>query len=284
MRWPLRRYGTLRRLNSFDKPAALALLERDPVAAILARVPIEEGYPRPAHAVGRFADDGSLGSLCWVGANIVPIGFDETGLDQLATYLGRIDRYSNSVVGPADQVLALWERISPFYPRPREVRPRQLSMVFSGTTDILPDPLVRPARVGEGALVLPASVAMFTEEVGYDPTTFGPSYGQRVHSLVRQGHTFVRLGVDSHGEQRVEFKADVGALAGGVAQIQGVWTHPDLRGRGIATAAIAAVATQVRHSIAPTVSLYVNDYNLPAVRVYEKVGFDTVGEYATILL
>lgn len=37
-------------------------------------------------------------------------------------------------------------------------------------------------------------------------------------------------------------------------------------------------------AIAPTISLYVNDYNIAAVRTYEKAGSDVVGEYATILL
>jgi predicted GNAT family acetyltransferase len=32
----------------------------------------------------------------------------------------------------------------------------------------------------------------------------------------------------------------------------------------------------------PTVSLYVNDYNLPARATYAKVGFTQVGEFATV--
>jgi predicted GNAT family acetyltransferase len=46
------------------------------------------------------------------------------------------------------------------------------------------------------------------------------------------------------------------------------------------------VATVVEHglsTIAPTVSLYVNDYNRRAISVYRKVGFEQVGEYATVL-
>jgi predicted GNAT family acetyltransferase len=32
-----------------------------------------------------------------------------------------------------------------------------------------------------------------------------------------------------------------------------------------------------------TASLYVNDFNVKAIRAYERVGFQTVGEFATIL-
>ncbi|MEW6873326.1 GNAT family N-acetyltransferase [Trueperella pyogenes] len=282
MRW-LRRPGRLRRLGAADRRAAIDLLATDPVATVLARVPIEEEWPRPAHALGLFDDAGSLKSVCWNGGNVVPFGFDDAGLDVLAAHLLSTRRLCSSIVGPSDQVMPLWERLGDSFGEPRQVRDNQLSMVYRGGSTVAPDESVRPARIGEGNLVVPASVAMFIEEVGYDPTVYGNGYAQRVHGLVRSGHTFVRMGAES-GHCRVEFKADVGALAGGVAQIQGVWTAPDLRGQGIASAAMVRVANLVQATLAPTVSLYVNDYNLPAVRTYEKAGFETVGMYSTILL
>lgn len=283
MRWSLRRNERLRRLHSIDKARALRLLEQDPVGSILVRSPIEQGIPRPSHALGLYDDAGGLSAVCWNGANIVPWGFSDEGLDLLAEYLTSHERISNSIVGRADQVLPLWERVQSDFPTPREVRARQLSMVYHGDPAVEGDPRVRPAQLGEGGIVVPASVAMFTEEVGYDPTVYGSGYAQRAHQLVRQGHTFVRVGEDLQGKLRVEFKADVGALSGGVAQIQGVWTAPDLRGQGIASAAMVTVAELVRKSIAPTVSLYVNDFNHGAVRAYEKAGFAIEGEYSTIL-
>jgi predicted GNAT family acetyltransferase len=63
--------------------------------------------------------------------------------------------------------------------------------------------------------------------------------------------------------------------------VQGVWLEPELRGRGLATAAMAAVVRLAR-KLVPTVSLYVNDYNLPARATYARVGFSEVGEFATI--
>ncbi|QOQ39071.1 DUF4081 domain-containing GNAT family N-acetyltransferase [Trueperella pecoris] len=281
MRWWRR--PVLRRLTGADRNAALEVLSRDPVATVLASVPIVEEWARPAHGLGLFDDAGALTAVCWNGGNVVPYGFDDAGLDLLADHLFNTRRMCTSLVGPTDQVMPLWERLEGGFGPPREVRDRQLSMVYRGGSGVMADASVRAARIGEGNIVLPASVAMFMEEVGYDPTIYGNGYAQRVHSLVRGGLTFVRMGM-VEGRPRVEFKADVGALAGGVAQIQGVWTAPDLRGQGIATAAMVQVAELVRATIAPTVSLYVNDYNLPAVRVYEKAGFETVGTYSTVLL
>ncbi|MFP7695935.1 GNAT family N-acetyltransferase [Trueperella sp. LYQ143] len=279
-----RRALTMRRLGAYDRSAALAFLDRDPVSTILARVPLAEARSlRPAHALGLFDAQGNLCALCWHGANLVPCGFDESGLDILAREIRQSRRIFSSIVGSADQVMGLWQRIEHRFARPREIRDNQLSMVYGGQPCVAPDPAVRLAEVGEGALIVPASVSMFIEEVGYDPRSYGDMYARRVHELVRTGRTFVRMGRDVRGEERVEFKADIGALGGGVAQIQGVWTAPDVRGRGIGAAAMVSVAQEIQRRIAPTVSLYVNDYNFAAVRAYEKAGFIQVGQYATIL-
>jgi uncharacterized protein len=62
-----------------------------------------------------------------------------------------------------------------------------------------------------------------------------------------------------------------------------VWTHPALRGKGIAAAGMAAVVEYALRDFASVVSLYVNDYNAPARAVYRKVGFEEVGAFASIL-
>jgi predicted GNAT family acetyltransferase len=46
---------------------------------------------------------------------------------------------------------------------------------------------------------------------------------------------------------------------------------------------MAAVVAEALRSIAPVVSLYVNDYNLPARRAYAKVGFADVGSFMSVL-
>ena len=80
------------------------------------------------------------------------------------------------------------------------------------------------------------------------------------------------------------FKTEVGALAQRVAQIQGVWMAPALRGQGLAAGCMAAVAELVQVFLAPTVSLYVNDFNTPARATYRRVGFHDVGTAMTVML
>jgi predicted GNAT family acetyltransferase len=46
---------------------------------------------------------------------------------------------------------------------------------------------------------------------------------------------------------------------------------------------MAAVVRIVRARFAPSVSLYVNGFNVRAIRTYERVGFRRVGTFATVL-
>ncbi len=46
---------------------------------------------------------------------------------------------------------------------------------------------------------------------------------------------------------------------------------------------MAAVVQLTRRNFATTVSLYVNDYNHAALASYQRVGFEQVGEFATVL-
>jgi len=65
--------------------------------------------------------------------------------------------------------------------------------------------------------------------------------------------------------------------------VQGVWVHPDYRGRGLAAPGMAAVVDLARASISPVVSLYVNDFNAPARATYRRAGFTEVGEFMSVL-
>lgn len=284
MHW-LRRYPSLRRLHGVDTAKAVALCERHPVDSVLLRVAIEQTGIGASFSLGRFDADRELTALAWEYGNILPLGFDEDGLDEVAEVFAGRRRTGSSIVGPADQVMGLWNRICKRWGPARDVRERQFSMVMDSDPDVVADPLVQPAGVGDVSLVFPASVAMYIEEVGYDPTSHGAGYAYRVARLVRSQHTFIRKAplADGSGE-RVVFKADVGALAGGVAQLQGVWVAPDLRGRGIATAGVAAVVKLVRERLAPTISLYVNDYNAAAIATYTRVGFRIAGRWATVFV
>lgn len=277
MRGPWSRLGVrVRALSASDRADALRILRAAPETSILAAVHLDEAGRDGAQMLG-VERDGELNALCWMGANTVPVG-DSAAMAPLAAHLRRRGRRSSSIVGSADLVEALWAELRQSWMPAREIRAVQPALRIDGAPAVAPHPHVRRARVEDFGALFPAAVAMFTEEVGYDPTRAGAGYAQYVRSLVASERSWI-VAVDGV----VIFKADVGALWEGIAQVQGVWVHPEWRGRGIGTSAMAGVVQQIRAELAPAVSLYVNDYNTAARRVYEKVGFRRVGTYATIL-
>ena len=140
----------------------------------------------------------------------------------------------------------------------------------TGPPLVEPDPQVRRTTRADLDELYPACVAMYTEEVGVSPEAGGGAelYRARVTQLITRGWSFARF-----DEGRLVFKAEVACATPRAAQIQGVYVAPDRRGEGLAAAGMAAVVEMVRAEVAPVVSLYVNDWNEPARRAYERVGF-----------
>ncbi|MBU6146638.1 MAG: GNAT family N-acetyltransferase [Actinomycetales bacterium] len=229
--------------------------------------------------------DGWLHSLVALGANAMPVATTSDSRRVLAEVLtagvGGRRRGVASLVGPRAEVLDLWHRLAGSWGPAREVRAQQPLLALARAPLVRPDPRVRPLRAAEVDLLVPAATAMFREEVGVEPATAAThgAYRERLAQTVRAGWAFARVDDGS-----VTFKAEVGALAHGVCQIQGVWVAAHLRGQGVGTAAMAAVVLACQRRIAPVVSLYVNDYNRTARAMYERVGFSEVGQFATVLL
>jgi hypothetical protein len=153
-------------------------------------------------------------------------------------------------------------------------------MSIAGPPQVTPDPLVRQVRPEEIGVLFPASIAMFTEEVGVSPLGVdgGSAYRARVAELISAGRSFARI-----EDGQVAFKAEIGAVTPLACQVQGVWVRPELRGRGVAAAGMAAVIAEALRTVAPVVSLYVNDFNLPARAAYRRVGFTDIATFASVL-
>lgn len=277
------RSSSLRLLTDHDRSEALTLCDRDPVTNVFVSSRIRASAPESARFGAQlwgYQEAGHLVSLCYAGANMVPVAAVPGAIAAFAERARQQGRRCSSLVGPAAVVADLWSRLEPHWDRPREIRERQPLMAIAGDPHVAPDPLVRPVRPAELGILLPASIAMFTEEVGISPIGFdgGAAYRARVSELVASGRSLARIENDE-----VVFKAEIGAVTPYACQIQGVWVPPALRGRGHAAHGMAAVVMAAMRSVAPVVSLYVNDYNTPARAAYRRVGFTEVGCFMSVL-
>ncbi|MET7780777.1 MULTISPECIES: GNAT family N-acetyltransferase [Streptomyces] len=276
---------TTRVLEPSDLDAALAVLDRDPVANafVASRVQVAGLDPwRLGGEMWGWYEDGMLRSLCYAGANLVPICATPRAVRGFADRARRAGRRCSSIVGPVEATAQLWRLLEPSWGPAREVRAHQPLMVTDRLpAGIAPDPYVRRIRKDEMETIMPACVAMFTEEVGVSPLAGdgGLLYQARVAELVGTGRSFARL--DQNG--KVAFKAEIGAATRQACQVQGVWVAPEYRGQGLAAPGMAAVMRYALADIAPLVSLYVNDFNTPARATYHRVGFQEIGAFMSVL-
>jgi predicted GNAT family acetyltransferase len=277
------RSAALRVLDDDDRDSVLALLDADPAANVFVAARVHAQGLDPWRLGGEmwgWTSHGRVRALCYAGANFVPVGDDPHALQAFADRARRQGRRCSSLVGETAAVGPLWELLEPEWGPARDVRPHQPLMVTSRPSGVTPDPLVRLVRPDELDTLLPACVAMFTEEVGVPPSAAdrGANYRARVNELILQKRAYARI-----EDGRVVFKAELGAVTPYACQVQGVWVDPSLRGRGLSVAGMAAVVDLALADAAPLVSLYVNDYNVAAIAAYRRVGFHETGTFMSVL-
>ena len=251
------------------------------------------------------AQQPNLSSIILLGNNTVPVVVANSDYAVLAKCIHRSKRRLDSIFGPADMVNPLWHTLESRMPAPSSYRPIQPLLYLSpevdltehidatlpripmhlpplATTDLYDQQVghyVRFANSADYNAMLPAAAAMFREEVGLDPLErYGQGYRNRVHTLSAQQRTVVATNV----EGAVVYKADAGLTSLDTAQIQGLWVHPDYRGLGLAASLTAAACALLRRRYRH-LSLYVNDYNARARALYARLGWEPVGEYATVI-
>lgn len=222
---------------------------------------------------------GNVG-LAYIGINTTTANCSYEMLTHLADYLAQTQILTSSIIGNRYDVFGLWEQVATFLGPARLIRSDQPLMSLRSEPIIEPNLSVRLATPDEIELVLPAAAMMFREEVGIDPLRPATSavYRARVMELLTAGRTYVLL-----QNNEVIFKADVGVLTESVIQIQGVWVAPSHRGHRISGPALAAAILAMQH-ISPIISLYVNDFNYRAIRLYRSLGFQQVGTFASVML
>ena len=261
----------------------LALCERDPAANVFVSARVRAAGLDPGSLGAQmwgYYSGRRLESACYAGANLVPVEATPAASRAFAERARRHGRRCSSLVGPAPAVRDMWDLLRPYWGPARAVRVSQPLMSISSAPKVAPDSAVRQVRPDEVNILLPACVAMFTEEVGVSPIggDGGVLYRARVSELIASGRAFARIEDDV-----VIFKAEVGAVTPTACQVQGVWVNPRLRGRGLAAPGMAAVVTAAQRMFAPMVTLYVNDFNEPARAAYRRTGFTEVGAFMSVL-
>lgn len=258
---------------------------RQAVAAFLAPYGVDSLFLRSelalSHGMGEqwwglYADSGLAGVLL-AGALAVPCVPVASELQHFAEPLRRPQ--VRTIVGPRAQVavaaaVRLPDAVPADYRRHQPVvslLPHQLHRFGQAA--------VRRSTRHDAAVVIASSARMHREEMGVDPMVADPvGWRLRMRMLQERGWSYVWL----QGEELL-FKAELSALADGQAQIQGVFTPPRFRRLGYARAGMSRLCELLFQEGVTRCTLYFNDYNDAARRLYSSLGFVWAGENATAI-
>lgn len=258
-----------------DVAEVLAFLERDSVLNVyLVALVLRDALARPGDEVWGARRHGRLGALVYLGGHsgaVLPVGDDLEAIrrlgDQASARRTLLPRRFQ-VIGARDAAGALLER----FPRDRAPRLEREQLYFvlepGALAPFEPLPELRAGRREDYALLYESGAALRAEELLEDPRGIDPvAYARRVEEDCRDGHTFVWR--DARG---LCFRASVSAITDDAAQISGVYTPPELRGRGIATRALAELCSRLLRR-SRRLCLFVNTFNDPALALYRRLGF-----------
>ena len=226
--------------------------------------------------LGRFVgleEDGRLVGLCHTGANVVPSGRD-CGVFAGAAAKAR----ARMLIGEQRAVGELWDALSGRLQPPREDRPGQPVYV---TVDA-PEPGgtgLRAAVAADLPLLVPACAAAHEVELGVDPLRRdAEGFRWRTRSQIEEGRSWVW-----EEDGVILFKAEASAWTPSAVQLQQVWTDPEARGKGRASAGLRDLLALLLERV-PRVCLFVRAENDAAIGLYEKVGMTRALEYRSVLL
>jgi len=138
---------------------------------------------------------------------------------------------------------------------------------------------VDPARQAEADEITQNSAQQHREDLGDDRYAADEQgFRERHHRDVREGRWWV-----SRVRGQIVFQVHVGAASATAVQLGGVFVPTWARGRGYATRGMRAVAARMleRHDM---VTLYCDEANSAARRVYERLGFRRVYSNRSYLL
>jgi len=270
---------SVKSLSDDDAPAALEFLGRDPLINVyLISRRLEERFASAAQMIEVRYNRGIV-LVASLATNVVlaadpdsPKEITGAAIEVVAERILTRMLPVRAVISPAPLVDELWKRLRSRLDPPTVVRMNQPIYAIRGRLDFPDLKDTRYSTARDLNALLPACAAMHKEEVGIDPLERDAAgYRDRVRELVDRERSVIRVvqGV-------IAAKCEYSAVTSGAVQLMGVWTNPRFRRRGYARALLREVCGHLARK-GKTVTLFVNDFNKPAVALYESLGFQQIG-------
>ena len=261
---------------------AVDLLSRAPYDNVYLQWLIESGESAPNATLNvALTPDGEMCGVAYEGAQLVLAG-DDAAIRAFALTLGKKSPQPRMIVSPRPLVELFWSIAKGHFPVPSAIRRSQpvYALVRADLVTHAGEPGIARATSAEAGEIVREAARMAARELmgGGDPERIDPVFRARTEARIEAGRVWrYRL-----ADGKLVFQCDIGSFTAQTAQVQGVWTPLDARGRGYATRGFAAICDRLLDEH-PSLCLFVNDFNREAIALYERVGFKRAGEFASVL-
>jgi uncharacterized protein len=270
---------SLRALAEDDVRSAIAFLQRDPMINVYLISRLLEERSATATQIYAVRHNREMVLLASLATNIVlaadPAGNQDVLESAIAMIAERIVARMlpvRAIISPAPLVEKLWLRLRSRIDPPTVVRMNQPVYAMRRRLDFPDLTHARYAAVEDLEQLVPACAAMHKEEVGIDPVERDAGgYRERIRELIDRRRAIVRV-----QDGIITSKCEFSAVSDDAVQLMGVWTHPQFRRRGLSRATLREVCGHLFRR-GKNVTLFVNDFNIPAIKLYEAIGFQRIG-------
>ena len=208
---------------------------------------------------------------------MIPAQLTDEAVDQIGEMVQRNPNLARVVVGERRLVARLWRTLVQRGTRARLSRD-QIGYCLDRDNARLAEPLdLVPATIADLDQVVQASAAMAREEARDDPFARNPRlFRERIAERLRRGRDFIHAPGNA-----LRFKSNVASLSTLGGQIEGIYTLPAFRHRGLGLRGTSAISQWVLER-AHRAFLLVNEDNHDARRLYERLGYEPVMESRTV--
>lgn len=270
---------SLRLLADDDFRDALEFLRRDPLINVYLISRLLEERTLAATQVVVVRCNGAIVLVVSLTSNVVLAGDPSLPEDIVATAVGLVAGRIltrlipvRAIISPSHLVELLWNELRAQLDPPTVVRMNQPVYALQPRTAYPDLTTGRYSTLRDLDALVPACAAMHLEEVGIDPLERDAAgYRERIRELIEQKRSVI-LTVDGV----IASKCEYSAVTPDAVQLMGVWTDPRYRRRGLSRQLLEEVCGHISRR-GKIVTLFVNDFNRPAIALYESLGFERIG-------
>lgn len=270
---------SLRALGEDDVKNAVAFLQRDPLINVYLISRLFEERSAAATQIYVVRHNREIVLVASLATNIVLAADPAERADVLDSAIAMIAERIvarmipvRAIISPANLVEKLWLRLRTRLDPPTVVRMNQPVYSIRRRFDFPDLTEARYATLDDLEQLVPACAAMHKEEVGIDPLERDAAgYRERIRELIDRRRAIVHV-----QDGLIASKCEFSAVSEDAVQLMGVWTHPQFRRRGLAKVTLREVCGHLFRR-GKNITLFVNDFNLPAIGLYESIGFQRIG-------